>query len=48
MLDLDAGKYAPFVWLAYGLTAFVFIAMIWSSLAYARRWKDKAQPKGPT
>ena len=43
MLDLDAGKYALFVWPAFGLTAVVFVAMIASSLAHARRWRRRAE-----
>lgn len=43
MLDLDAGKYAAFVWPAFAVTALVFAAMIWTSLAHARRWRKKAQ-----
>jgi heme exporter protein D len=39
MLDFDAGKYALFVWPAYGLTALVFAVLIADSLARARRWK---------
>lgn len=46
MLDLDAGRYAAFVWPAFGLTALVFAGMIWSSLAYARRWKARARKSG--
>jgi heme exporter protein D len=40
MLDFDAGKYAFFVWAAYGLTAAVFAGMIIDSLARARRWRQ--------
>ena len=39
MLDFDAGKYAPFVWPAYGLTALVFAVLIGDSVGRARRWK---------
>jgi heme exporter protein D len=39
MLDLNAGKYAVFVWPAYGLTVLVFTLMIADTLARARRWK---------
>jgi heme exporter protein D len=45
MLDLDAGKYAAFVWPAFGLTAAVFAVMIWTSLAHARRWRKAAQDR---
>lgn len=43
MLDLDAGKYALFVWPAYAVSLIVFIGMIWSSLANARRWRKRAE-----
>ena len=39
MLDFDAGKYAAFVWPAYGLTATVFALLIADTLARARRWR---------
>ena len=41
MLDFDAGKYALFVWPAFGLTALVFAAMIVGSLSHARRWRRR-------
>jgi heme exporter protein D len=43
MPDLSAGKYAAFVWPAYGLTALVFTILIVGALAHARRWKKRAQ-----
>jgi heme exporter protein D len=43
MLHLATGKYAFYVWTAYGLTAAVFMMMIASSLAHAWRWKARAQ-----
>lgn len=43
MLDLDAGKYAAFVWPAYAITAAVFAGMIWTTLARARRWRRRAE-----
>ncbi|WP_309644643.1 heme exporter protein CcmD [Phenylobacterium sp.] len=43
MLDLDAGKYAAFVWPAYAITLAVFAAMIWATLARARRWRRQAE-----
>ena len=46
MLNLETGKYAFYVWTAYGLTAAAFIAMIWSSLALSRRWKARAEALG--
>ena len=43
MLDLDAGKYAAFVWPAYAITAVVFAAMIAASLAFSRRWRRRVE-----
>jgi heme exporter protein D len=38
-LDFDAGKYAIYLWPAFGITALAFAWMIADSLAMARRWK---------
>ncbi len=43
MLHLETGKYAFFVWSAYGITAVVFVVLIASSLNHSRRWKKKAE-----
>lgn len=43
MLDLDAGKYAAFVWPAFAITAIVFAAMVAASLNHARRWRARAE-----
>jgi heme exporter protein D len=43
MLDLDTGKYALFVWPAYGVSLIAFIGMIWTSLAFSRRWRKRAE-----
>jgi heme exporter protein D len=43
MLDLDAGKYAMFVWPAYGVSALAFIGMIAMSLSFSRRWRKRAE-----
>ena len=43
MLHLETGKYALFIWPAYGLTALVFAGMIVSSLGFAGRWRKKAE-----
>jgi len=48
MLDFDAGKYAAYLWPAYGITAVVFIALIVGALAHARRWRRKAESLGWT
>jgi heme exporter protein D len=42
-LHLDAGKYAVYVWPAYGVTAIIFAGMIIDSLARARRWRRRAE-----
>ncbi|WP_091735548.1 heme exporter protein CcmD [Phenylobacterium immobile] len=43
MLDLDAGKYAAFVWPAFAITALVFVVMIAACLNHARRWRARAE-----
>ncbi len=43
MLDFNAGKYAVFVWSAYGLSALVFLVLILDSLLGARRWKREVE-----
>jgi heme exporter protein D len=43
MLDFDAGKYAPYVWPAYAITALVFALMIADSLLRARRWRKAVE-----
>ncbi len=42
MLHLDMGKYAVFVWPAYGVTALVLLWMVFDSLGRARRWRIQA------
>lgn len=39
MLDFDMGKYAAFVWPAFGITAVVFIALAARAVIESRRWK---------
>jgi len=46
MLDLDAGKYAAYVWPAFAITAVVFAGMVAESLAHARRWRRRAEERG--
>ena len=41
MLDLDAGKYAPYVWSAFAISALVIGAMVVASLNHARRWRKR-------
>ena len=43
MPHFETGKYAFFIWTAYGITAGVFVLMIVGSLAHARRWKARAE-----
>lgn len=43
MLNLETGKYAFYIWTAYGLTAAVFALMIVGSLLHSRRWKARAE-----
>ena len=39
---LSVGKYAAFIWPAYGASAVGFAWMIVDTLARARRWRRKA------
>jgi len=41
MLDFDTGKYAVFIWGAYGLSAWVFAILTISTLRHSRRWKAR-------
>jgi heme exporter protein CcmD len=43
MLDLDFGKYGPYIWGAYGITALVFAVMILSSLRLSSHWRRRAE-----
>jgi len=43
MLDFDAGKYGPFVWPAYAITALIFAVMMADSVLRARRWRKAAE-----
>ena len=38
MLDLDMGKYAAFVWPAWGISAAVLAGLAARALIAARRW----------
>ena len=42
-LDFDAGKYAVYMWPAFGITAIAFAWMIIDSLVQARRWKRELE-----
>jgi len=39
MLDLDMGKYAAYVWPAWGISVAVLTALAVRALIAARRWK---------
>jgi heme exporter protein D len=43
MLDLDAGAYGVYVWMSYGLSAAALGGLVVSSLAFARRWRRRAE-----
>jgi len=43
MLDFDAGKYGPYVWPAYAITALVIAVLVLDSLIRSRRWRRAAQ-----
>ena len=38
MIDLDMGRYAAFIWPAWGLSALVLTALAARALVAARRW----------
>jgi heme exporter protein D len=41
--DLHAGKYAAYIWPAYGITLLVFAVLIAGALGHARRWRRRAE-----
>jgi heme exporter protein D len=43
MPDLNFGKYAAYIWPAYGLTALVFAVLIIGTLRHARTWRRRAE-----
>ena len=43
VLDFAAGKYAVFVWPAYGLTALIFFVLIADTVLRARRWRKAVE-----
>lgn len=43
MLDLDAGKYAAFVWPAFAITGLLLAWMIADTLARARHWRRRVR-----
>ncbi|MGI8840157.1 MAG: heme exporter protein CcmD [Caulobacteraceae bacterium] len=42
-LAVFAGKYGPYIWPAYGVSALAFAWMIADTLARARRWRRAAE-----
>ena len=42
MLHFETGKYALYVWPAYGITALMFAVLIATSIGHARRWRKRA------
>jgi heme exporter protein D len=46
-MHFDMGKYAVYVWPAYGVSAVVLIAMVWDSVARAARWRKTAEAAEP-
>lgn len=42
-LDLDAGKYAFYVWTAYGASAVVVLALVADTLIRAGKWRREAE-----
>ncbi len=42
-MDFDAGRYAAFVWPAYGISALVLLALVADTLLRARRWRRRAE-----
>jgi heme exporter protein D len=43
MIDFNAGKYAAFVWPAYGFTVLILGGLIADTLLRARRWRREAE-----
>lgn len=44
----DFGKYAVYIWPAYGISALVIGWLIADSLLSARKWRRKAEERGKT
>ena len=42
-LDLDVGKYGPYVWPSFAVTALVLGALAADTLARARRWRREVE-----
>ena len=39
----QAGKYALFIWAAYGISFCAFVGMIVASLVHARHWRRQSE-----
>ncbi len=44
--NLDVGRYAVFIWPAYGVSALTLIALVVDSLLRAARWRRAAKAAG--
>ncbi len=45
--NLEVGRYAVFIWPAYGITALTLLALLADSLLRARRWRKAAEAGRP-
>ena len=43
---LSVGKYAAYIWPAYGLTVLVFTILIAGALGHSRKWRKRAEELG--
>ncbi len=43
MIHLDMGRYAAFVWPAYGISLVVLLGLVADSLRRAGRWRREAE-----
>jgi heme exporter protein CcmD len=41
-----SGKYAAFIWSAYGISALVLVVMVLAALGHSRRWRRRAEELG--
>ena len=46
--NLEVGRYAAFIWPAYGITAVTLLALVIDSLLRAARWRKAAETERPT
>jgi heme exporter protein D len=45
--NLEVGRYAVFIWPAYGVSALVLLGLLLDSLRRAARWRRAAERKEP-